>query len=71
MTVLDDRIAMADSGDELTLDVMFEWLEKMPVLPKDGEYHAEVAFGFGHDIDLTGTPVGLVLRTGELPRDRD
>ncbi|MFJ4810338.1 Uma2 family endonuclease [Streptomyces longwoodensis] len=197
MTVLDDRIAMADSGDELTLDVMFEWLEKMPVpegytteivgghifmapqrdthwdiildlveqlratyprrrvksdvridypgrlngfasdvtaladgaekdekgrwacqdvefvaevisqdtaandygpkktayalaevpvyliidpytarwhlhtLPKDGEYHAEVAFGFGHDIDLTGTPVGLVLRTGEFPRDRD
>ncbi|MET8902905.1 Uma2 family endonuclease [Streptomyces sp. NPDC048232] len=31
MTVLDDRIEMADSGDELTLDKMFEWLEEMPV----------------------------------------
>lgn len=31
MTVLDDRIAMAESSDELTLDTMFEWLEKMPI----------------------------------------
>ncbi|GAA3505685.1 Uma2 family endonuclease [Streptomyces prasinosporus] len=31
MTVLEDRIEMAESGDELTLDRMFEWLEKMPV----------------------------------------
>ncbi|MFJ9659598.1 Uma2 family endonuclease [Streptomyces griseoflavus] len=31
MTVLDDRIAMAESSDELTLDTMFAWLEKMPV----------------------------------------
>jgi hypothetical protein len=26
MTVLDDRIAMAEDSGELTLDVTFEWL---------------------------------------------
>ncbi|MFJ9629171.1 Uma2 family endonuclease [Streptomyces sp. NPDC101175] len=31
MTVLEDRIAMAEMSGELTLDVMFEWLEKMPI----------------------------------------
>jgi Uma2 family endonuclease len=31
MTVLEDRIAMADDSGELTLDVMFETLEKMPI----------------------------------------
>ncbi|MGY0058491.1 Uma2 family endonuclease [Streptomyces sp. LZ34] len=32
MTVMEiDRIEMADSSDELTLDMMFEWLEKMPI----------------------------------------
>ncbi|MEV8020884.1 Uma2 family endonuclease [Streptomyces sp. NPDC086554] len=34
MTAVDvrtDRIEMADSSDERTLDMMFEWLEKMPV----------------------------------------
>ncbi|CAM5245059.1 Uma2 family endonuclease [Streptomyces griseomycini] len=31
MTVPEDRIQMAESGDALTLDRMFEWLEKMPV----------------------------------------
>ncbi|MEU1270454.1 Uma2 family endonuclease [Streptomyces sp. NPDC005799] len=195
MTVLEDRIEMADSGDELTLDTMFEWLEKMPIpegykteivggqicmspqrrthwqitfdildqlrsryprkrlmsdvridypgrlngfatdvtliaedaqlddkgrwhykdvefvaeviskdtaandygpkkatyaladvpvylivdpstgtwhlhtLPKDGEYRGEVSLDFGDDIDLTGTAVGVVLKTDEFPRD--
>ncbi|WP_416976425.1 Uma2 family endonuclease [Streptomyces sp. T028] len=195
MTVLDDRIEMAESGEELTLDMMFEWLEKMPIpegykteivrgsismtpqrdthweiifniltqlhakyprrrlksdvridypghlngfatdvtllaedaqpdarrrwscedvelvaevisrdtahndygpkklayaaadvpvylivdpykgkwylhtLPKDGEYHGEVCFDFGDEIDLTGTVVGLVLKTDDFPRD--
>ncbi|MFI8088386.1 Uma2 family endonuclease [Streptomyces sp. NPDC086080] len=195
MTVLEDRIAMAESGDELTLDAMFEWLEKMPIpegykteivgghifmapqrdtrweiianiydqlrvkyprkrvksdvridypghlngfasdvtllaegaakngkglwrfedvefiaevisrstagndygpkkdtyaaagvpvylivdpytgewhlhtLPEDGKYHASVRFGFGSEVDLTGTVVGLVLKTDEFPRD--
>ncbi|MEU1690351.1 Uma2 family endonuclease [Streptomyces hirsutus] len=195
MTVLEDRIAMADTGDELTLDTMFEWLEKLPIpegykteivgghifmtpqrdthweiianiydqlrvkyprkrlkadvridypgylngfapdlalmteaatkngrglwrcedvefiaevisrktagndygpkkdtyasagvpvylivdpytgewhlhtLPKDGKYHGGVSFGFGEEIDLTGTVVGLVLKTDEFPRD--
>ncbi|MGW5126261.1 Uma2 family endonuclease [Streptomyces sp. NPDC004069] len=31
MSVLEDRITMAEECNELTLDVMFEWLEKMPV----------------------------------------
>ncbi|GAA3844761.1 Uma2 family endonuclease [Streptomyces coacervatus] len=31
MTVLEDRIEMAEASGELTLDVMFEWLEKMPI----------------------------------------
>ncbi|WP_369156496.1 Uma2 family endonuclease [Streptomyces sp. R02] len=42
MTVLEDRIEMAESGDELTLDMMFEWLEKMPV--PEG-YKAEIVGG--------------------------
>ncbi|MFE9773975.1 Uma2 family endonuclease [Streptomyces sp. NPDC005931] len=195
MTVLDDRIEMAESGDELTLDMMFEWLEKMPVpegykteivggnifmapqrdthweiildiveqlrtryprrriksdvridypgylngfasdvtlvaegatrndkglwrcedvefvaevisgrtagndygpkkdayaavgvpvylivdpytgewhlhtLPQDGKYHGNISFDFGVDVDLTGTLVGLVLRTDDFPHD--
>ncbi|MEU8977754.1 Uma2 family endonuclease [Streptomyces sp. NPDC048309] len=31
MTVLEDRIEMAEESGELTLDVMFEGLEKMPI----------------------------------------
>lgn len=31
MTVLEDRIEMAEQSGELTLDVMFECLEKMPI----------------------------------------
>ncbi|WBB58594.1 Uma2 family endonuclease [Streptomyces sp. WMMC500] len=32
MTVVEtDRIEMADQSEELTLDMMFEWLERMPV----------------------------------------
>ncbi|CAM5630250.1 Uma2 family endonuclease OS=Streptomyces alboniger OX=132473 GN=CP975_15505 PE=4 SV=1 [Streptomyces alboniger] len=31
MTVLEDRIEMAEESGELTLDVMFESLEKMPI----------------------------------------
>ncbi|MCX4906542.1 Uma2 family endonuclease [Streptomyces sp. NBC_00878] len=37
--------------------------------PKGGEYHCEVSFGFGDEVDLTGTPVDLVLKTDEFPRD--
>ncbi|WP_406343911.1 Uma2 family endonuclease [Streptomyces sp. NBC_00648] len=43
MTVVDtDRIEMAESDDELTLDMMFEWIEKMPV-PED--YRTEIVGG--------------------------
>ncbi|MEU7058932.1 Uma2 family endonuclease [Streptomyces sp. NPDC046197] len=38
-------------------------------LPKDGEYRAGLSLDFGDDIDLTDSPVGLVLKTGEFPRD--
>ncbi|MFG2315881.1 Uma2 family endonuclease [Streptomyces tendae] len=38
-------------------------------LPKDGKYHAAVSFGFGEDVDLTGTVVGLTLETDDFPRD--
>ncbi|MFV8184314.1 Uma2 family endonuclease [Streptomyces sp. AF1B] len=44
-----------------------EW--HLHTLPKDGKYHSEVRFPFGEDIDLTGTPVGLVLSTDDFPRD--
>lgn len=37
--------------------------------PKDGEYRGELSLDFGDEIDLTGTVVGLVLETGEFPRD--
>ncbi|MFI1208645.1 Uma2 family endonuclease [Streptomyces sp. NPDC020802] len=37
--------------------------------PKGGEYHCEITFGFGDEVDLAGTPVGLVLKTDEFPRD--
>lgn len=36
--------------------------------PVDGEYLRELTVAFGMDIDLT-TPLGLVLRTGDFPRD--
>ncbi|MFD9486526.1 Uma2 family endonuclease [Streptomyces sp. NPDC059991] len=38
-------------------------------LPKDDEYHCTLSLGFGDDIDLTQTPVGLTLTTDEFPRD--
>ncbi|MEV1079410.1 Uma2 family endonuclease [Streptomyces sp. NPDC050211] len=44
-----------------------EW--HLHTLPKDGEYHGEVSFSFDDEIDLTGTVVGLVLKTDEFPRD--
>jgi len=37
--------------------------------PQDGKYHAVVSFGFGEDVDLTGTDVGLTLKTDDFPRD--
>ncbi|MFF4400400.1 Uma2 family endonuclease [Streptomyces sp. NPDC001480] len=43
MTVLEDRIAMAESDDTITLDEMFERLETMPV--PEG-YKVEIVEGF-------------------------
>lgn len=43
-----------------------EW--HLHTLPKDGKYHGSVCFDFGIEIDLTGTVVGLVLKTDEFPR---
>ncbi|MFE7232108.1 Uma2 family endonuclease [Streptomyces sp. NPDC002405] len=38
-------------------------------LPKDGEYRGALSLDFGDEIDLNDTPVGLVLKTDEFPRD--
>lgn len=43
-----------------------EW--HLHTLPHEGGYHGYVRFGFGTVIDLTGTAVGLVIRTDEFPR---
>ncbi|MCZ4514698.1 Uma2 family endonuclease [Streptomyces phaeochromogenes] len=37
--------------------------------PKDGEYVIETSVGFGADVDMTGTVLGLTLKTDEFPRD--
>lgn len=37
--------------------------------PRDGRYALQVKADFGEELDLTGTPVGLVLKTDEFPRD--
>jgi Uma2 family endonuclease len=37
--------------------------------PKDGKYAVDLKADFGEELDLTGTPVGLVLKTDEFPRD--
>ncbi|HWM36398.1 MAG TPA: Uma2 family endonuclease [Streptomyces sp.] len=37
--------------------------------PKDGGYGRDLTVAFGEEIDLTGTPVGLTLSTGNFPRD--
>ncbi|MER5517124.1 Uma2 family endonuclease [Streptomyces sp. NPDC002763] len=37
--------------------------------PKDGDYDEPTRVDFGTDIDLTGTPVDLVIKTDEFPRD--
>jgi Uma2 family endonuclease len=63
-----DTYAAADVPVYLIVDpYTAQW--HLHTLPKDGKYHSEVSFGFGEDIDLTGTAVGLVLKTDEFPRD--
>jgi Uma2 family endonuclease len=37
--------------------------------PKGGDYATETKVPFGDEVDLTGTPLGLVLKTDEFPRD--
>ncbi|MGW7398778.1 Uma2 family endonuclease [Streptomyces cyaneofuscatus] len=37
--------------------------------PKDGDYHKKLVVDFGLDVDLTGTSMGLVLKTDAFPRD--
>ncbi|MFI9565272.1 Uma2 family endonuclease [Streptomyces rishiriensis] len=37
--------------------------------PKDGDYVTRTKIDFGDDVDLTGTVVGLTLKTDEFPRD--
>ncbi|MFD4611159.1 Uma2 family endonuclease [Streptomyces sp. NPDC058451] len=37
--------------------------------PKGDDYAIDTKVEFGSDVDLTDTPLGLVLRTGDFPRD--
>jgi Uma2 family endonuclease len=37
--------------------------------PKDGEYVSELSVTFATDVDMTGTHLGLTLKTDEFPRD--
>ncbi|MGC0339880.1 Uma2 family endonuclease [Streptomyces sp. SLBN-8D4] len=37
--------------------------------PKGSDYEVETRVPFGKDVDLTGTVVGLTLKTDEFPRD--
>lgn len=37
--------------------------------PKEGVFLTEMSFAFGQPVDLTRTPVGLILATDEFPRD--
>ncbi|MEU0372684.1 Uma2 family endonuclease [Streptomyces sp. NPDC006283] len=37
--------------------------------PSDGDYTSETTVTFGKDVDLTKTPVGLILTTGDFPRE--
>jgi len=37
--------------------------------PKNGEYISELSIAFGADVDMTTTPLGLTLKTGDFPRD--
>lgn len=38
--------------------------------PRDGKYRTALTFDFGDEIDLTGTPIGINLRTDEFPREQ-
>ncbi len=59
MTVLEDRITMAEESDELTLDVMSEWLEKMPV-PEGTK--VEIVGGEHLHVTATSHPLADLLR---------
>ncbi|MFJ5534271.1 Uma2 family endonuclease [Streptomyces sp. NPDC093261] len=37
--------------------------------PKNGEYVSELSVAFGEDVNMTTTPLGLTLHTGDFPRD--
>ncbi|MEU4050251.1 hypothetical protein AB0F09_13770 [Streptomyces olivaceus] len=37
--------------------------------PQDGDYTTETKVAFGQELDLTGTVLGLTLRTDAFPRD--
>ncbi|WP_137994143.1 Uma2 family endonuclease [Streptomyces vilmorinianum] len=37
--------------------------------PKDGQYVSELVVDFGADLDLSRTPLGLVLKTDGFPRE--
>ncbi|MBZ6134277.1 MULTISPECIES: Uma2 family endonuclease [Streptomyces] len=62
-----DAYALAEVPVYLIVDPYAgEW--HLHTLPEGGKYHACVSFGFGEDVDLTGTVVGLTLETDDFPR---
>ncbi|MEU3171499.1 MULTISPECIES: Uma2 family endonuclease [unclassified Streptomyces] len=65
MTVLADRIEMAESTGDLTLDAMFEWLEKMPV--PEG-YKTEIVGGHIFMTPQRNTHGDIILDIVEQPR---
>ncbi|MGR8009941.1 Uma2 family endonuclease [Streptomyces hypolithicus] len=68
MTVVDtDRINMADSSDDLTLDMMFEWLERMPV--PEG-YKVEIVEGAIHMSPQRDTHWEIIRRIVRALEDR-
>ncbi|BBC34210.1 uncharacterized protein SGFS_055040 [Streptomyces graminofaciens] len=37
--------------------------------PKEGDYMSDTSLTYGTDVDMTSTPLDLVLKTDEFPRD--
>ncbi|MFF2717420.1 Uma2 family endonuclease [Streptomyces sp. NPDC058011] len=65
MTVVDDRIDMADTSDDFTLDEMFEWLEPTP----EG-FKVEIVEGTVHMSPQRDTRWEIIRRIVRAPEDR-
>ncbi|GGW59442.1 hypothetical protein [Streptomyces xantholiticus] len=43
--------------------------ERIHTQPRDGDHASETIGAFSADVDLTETPVGLTLTTGDFPHE--